>query len=202
MKRLAFTLSLVAATAFAAPLAAQGPWYDPAGTGHRTNQGRVDRNGSIYNGSVNQNGRYDIPADGRWHRMGTDRQGRTIYMRERYDSYGNLVQEAATRNWLGHYSVIDSRVISYARNNNNARNNRGVYNNGRNTRNDRWDQNNGHDNGRHNGQYKHGEQARYDQRYNEQLRKEQERARKDAERARREDRKDDRKYDRGHGHKH
>jgi hypothetical protein len=159
MKRLAFALSLVAATAFAAPLAAQGPWYDPTGTGQRTNQGRVDRNGNIYNGGVYQNGRYDVPADGRWYKMGTDRQGHTIYVRERYDSQGNLIQEAATRNWLGHYSVIDSRVVSYARNN--GRYDRGTYgNNGRydgtygRDRNDRWDQNNGHDNGKHKGQYK------------------------------------------------
>jgi len=167
MKRLAFALSLVAATAFAAPLAAQGPWYDPNGTGQRTNQGRVDRNGNIYdNSGVYNRGGYDIPADGRWHRVGTDRQGRTIYMRERYDSYGNLVQEAATRNWLGQYHVIDSRVVSNARNN--GRYDRGTYgNNGRydsrgRDRNDRWDQNNGHDNGRHNGQYKRNDQYERD----------------------------------------
>ena len=165
MKRLAFALSLVAATAFAAPLAAQRPWYDPNGTGQRTNQGRVDRNGNIYdNGGVYNRGGYDIPADGRWHKVGTDRQGRTIYMRERYDSNGNLIQETATRNWLGQYSVLDRRVVSNARNN--GRYDRGTY--GRNgtyerngrydsrgrDRNDRWDQNNGHDNGRHNGWYK------------------------------------------------
>ncbi len=188
MKRLAFALSLIAAAAVAAPLAAQGPWYDPTGTGQHTNQGRVDRNGSIYNGGVYQNGGYNIPADGQWHRMGTDRQGRTIYMRERYDSYGNLIQEAATRNFLGHYSVIDSRVVAYARNNNNGRYDRGVYDNNRRNSNDRWDRNNGHDNGRHNGQYKN--QKEYEK---ERARIEKER-RKEWEKARKEDRKYDRKH--------
>ncbi len=200
MKRLAFALSLVAATAFAAPLAAQGPWYDPNGTGQRTNQGRVDRNGNIHdNGGVYNRGGYDIPADGRWHKVGTDRQGRTIYMRERYDSYGNLIQEAATRNWLGQYRVIDSRVVSNARNN--GRYDRGTYDrNGRydsrgRDRNDRWDQNNGHDNGRHNGQY-----SKEQRKYYEQLQKDREKERKLYEKTRREQEKNDRKYE--HGRKH
>jgi len=171
MKRLAFALSLVAATAFAAPLAAQGPWYDPSGSGQRTGQ---SRNGGVYNGGVYQGGVYgNVPTDGRWHNVGKDRQGRTIYVRERYDSNGNLIQEAATRNFIGQYHVIDSRVISYARNNGRYDRN-GTY--GRNgtydrngtygrDRNDRWDQNNGHDNGKHKGQYKNKNKGRDDDRY-------------------------------------
>jgi hypothetical protein len=173
MKRLAFAFSLVAATAFAAPLAAQGPWYDPNGTGQRTDQGRVDRNGTVYNDGVYRgNGRYDVPTDGRWHRMGTDRQGRTIYVRERYDSNGNLIQEAATRNVIGQYNIIDRRVVSLARNNRDGRYDRV---NGR-DRNDRWDLNRGHDNGKHKGKYKNND--RYDDRYDRERQKyEQERQR-------------------------
>ena len=167
MKRLAFALSLVAATAFAAPLAAQssnGPWWDPGNTGNRSTD---SRNGGIYNdGRVSNDGRiYDSRnTDGRWRRVGRDNRGNYIYARNRYDSNGNLVQELARRDTLGRYRVYDRRVVQYARSN---RNGRGVYDrdNDRNNdgyedsrygrgKNDRWDQNNGHDNGRHNGQYK------------------------------------------------
>jgi hypothetical protein len=164
MKRLTFALGLAAAAAFAAPLAAQsrsqGPWWDPANTGTRS--GTVDsRNGQIYNG-----GRiYDTRnTDGQWRRAGRDSNGNYIYVRNRYDNNGNLIQEQARRDRLGRYQVINRRVVQYANN----RNNRGVYrdrDNDRNNdgwedrgngrdRNDRWDQNNGHDNGKHNGQYK------------------------------------------------
>jgi hypothetical protein len=171
MKRLAFALSLVAATAFAAPLAAQsnGPWWDPANT--RTG-GRVDsRDGRVYD-----DGRiYDTrDTDGRWRRVGRDNRGNYIYARNRYDSNGNLIQELARRDTLGRYRVYDRRVVQYARNN---RNNRGIYDrdndrdNDRNDdgyedsrygrgKNDRWDQNNGHDNGKHNGQYKNKNKGR------------------------------------------
>jgi hypothetical protein len=163
MKRLTFALGLAAAAAFAAPLAAQsrsqGPWWDPANTGTRS--GTVDsRNGQIYNG-----GRiYDTRnTDGQWRRAGRDSNGNYIYVRNRYDNNGNLIQEQARRDRLGRYQVINRRVVQYANN----RNNRGVYrdrDNDRNNdgwedrgngrdRNDRWDQNNGHDNGKHNGQY-------------------------------------------------
>ena len=175
MKRLAFALSLVAAAAFAAPLAAQssnGPWWDP---GNTANRGTVDsRNGTIYN-----DGRiYDARnTDGRWRRVGRDNRGNYIYARNRYDSNGNLVQELSRRDTLGRYRVYDRRVVQYANN----RNNRGVYDrNGRRIydedndrnddgyedsryghgKNDRWDQNNGHDNGKHNGQYKNKNKGR------------------------------------------
>jgi hypothetical protein len=150
MKRLTFALGLAAAAAFAAPLAAQsrsqGPWWDPANTGTRS--GTVDsRNSGVYN-----DGRiYDSRnTDGQWRRVGRDNSGNYIYVRNRYDSNGNLVQETARRDRLGRYQVINRQVVQSA----NSRNNR-VYdqNNGR-DRNDRWDQNNGHDNGKHNGQYK------------------------------------------------
>jgi hypothetical protein len=158
MKRLAFALSLIAATAFAAPLAAQGPWYDPTGTGQRTQSGR---DGGVYNGGVYGRQTSNIPADGRWHRYGSDRQGHAIYVRERYDSQGNLIQEAATRNFIGQYHIIDRRVVSYARNNRGTYDRNGRYDqrDGR-DRNDRWDQNNGHDNGKHKGQYKHKDKGR------------------------------------------
>ena len=171
MKRLAFAMSLVAATAFAAPLAAQsrsdGPWWDPGNTSTR---GRVDsRNGTIYNdGRV-----YDSRnTDGRWRRVGRDNRGNYVYARNRYDSNGNLIQELARRDTLGRYSVYDRRVIQYA---NNRRNNRGIYDRDRDNdrnddgwedsryghgKNDRWDQNNGHDNGKHNGQYKNKNNGR------------------------------------------
>jgi len=168
MKRFAFVLSLVAATAMAAaPLAAQsssnGPWWDPGRTQPQTSgrQGTVyggHQNGSVYGQQQNQQ------ADGVWRAYSRDRNGNTVYMRTRYDSNGNLVREYATRNIIGRYSVIDRQVLS---NNNGQYGNQhgtydrnGTYNNGTYDRrgnqnsNDRWDQNNGHDNGRHNGQYK------------------------------------------------
>jgi hypothetical protein len=170
MKRLTFALGLAAAAAFAAPLAAQsrsqGPWYDPANTGTRS--GTVEsRNGQVYN-----DGRiYDTRnTDGQWRRAGRDNSGNYLYVRNRYDSNGNLIQETARRDTLGRYRVISRQVVQSANNRNN-RNNRGVYNNDRDNdrnndgwedqgkgrdRNDRWDQNNGHDNGKHNGQYKNG----------------------------------------------
>ena len=168
MKRISFAMGLVAATMVAAPLAAQtrnnGPWWDPSNTGTRTDtrDGHVyDRNGSVYgrNGDVydSRNAR----VDGQWHLAGRDRNGNNVYVRRRYDNNGNIIQEAARRNVLGRYSVFDRQVISTARNGRNTRvygrrdndrNNDGWED--RRSRNDRWDQNNGHDNGRHNGKYK------------------------------------------------
>jgi hypothetical protein len=158
MKRLAFALGLVAATAFAAPLTAQsrnGPWWDPGNTAGRTTSGRTDtRNGSIYN-----DGRVDSRADGKWRAQTRDRNGDVIYVRTRYDSNGNLVREWATRNFLHQYRVIDRRVLRSANNRNGRYNDDydddryGDRQNGR-DRNDRWDQNGGHDNGKHNGWYK------------------------------------------------
>jgi hypothetical protein len=159
MKRLAFALGLVAATALAAPLSAQsrsdGPWWDPANNDGRTGSTtRADsRNGTIYN-----DGRIDSRrADGQWRLESRDRNGNRIYVRTRYDSNGNLIQERARRDSLGRYRVIDRRVLSSA----NRRQN-GDYNR---DRNDRWDQNNGHDNGKHNGWYKNGKNGQYDGRY-------------------------------------
>ena len=156
MKRFAFALGLVAATSLAAPLAAQsrndGPWWDPANTGSRGSvdrDGRVnDRNGSVYdrNGSV-----YDsrnTRVDGQWHLAGRDRRGNNVYVRTRYDNDGNVVQEAAHRNILGRYSVFNRQIVQHANNRNR------VYGRNDRDRNDRWDQNNGHDNGKHNGKYK------------------------------------------------
>jgi hypothetical protein len=173
MKRLAFVMSLVAATAFAAPLAAQssnGPWWDPANTGSRGTDSRND--GRIYDdGRVSNDGRiYDTRnTDGRWRRVGRDNRGNYIYARNRYDSNGNLVQELARRDTLGRYRVYDRRVVQYARNSRN----RGIYDrdNDRNNdgyedsrygrgKNDRWDQNNGHDNGKHNGKNKNKNNGR------------------------------------------
>jgi hypothetical protein len=160
MKRLALAMGLVAAAAFAAPLAAQsrndGPWYDPANTGTRSGStARVDNRNGVYNDGRISDSR---TADGRWHRV-NDRNGNAYYVRTRYDSNGNLIQERATRNFLGQYRVVDRRVIQYARNSNdrydrNGRNDRDGRYDDRRDRNDRWDQNNGHDNGKHNGQYK------------------------------------------------
>ena len=163
MKRLGFALGLVAATAFAAPLAAQGPWWDPANTGNR---GSDSRDGRVYDdGRVYSDGRiYDSRnTDGRWRRVGRDNRGNYIYARNRYDGNGNLIQELARRDTLGRYRVYDRRVVQYANRRNdrygnrrdNDRNNDGWEDRyeGR-DRNDRWDQNNGHDNGKHNGWYK------------------------------------------------
>lgn len=162
MKRIAFAFTLVAATSLAAPLAAQtrndGPWWDPTGTSTRS--GRVDsRDGRVYDsrGTVYDNRR----ADGQWRRESRDRNGNIIYVRTRYERDGDLVMERARRDSFGRYRIIDRRVIQSARNRNdriyrdNDRNNDGYEDRaiGR-QRNDRWDQNNGHDNGRHNGQYK------------------------------------------------
>lgn len=162
MKRIAFAFGLVAATAFAAPLSAQsrndGPWWDPANTGTRTDS-RTDtrtRDGRVYDdGRIYDQRR----ADGSWRREGRDRSGNIIYVRTRYDSNGNLIRERARRDTLGRYRVIDRDVIRYADNRNGRvrdRNGDGWEDrqaNGR-DRNDRWDQNDGHDNGKHNGKYK------------------------------------------------
>jgi hypothetical protein len=168
MKRLAFALGLVAATALAAPLAAQsrndGPWWDPANTGTRSGTtDRVDnRSGTIYNdGRV-----YDSrTADGQWRRVSRDRNGNYIYVRTVRDRNGNVVQERARRDSRGRMVILDRRVVSSARRsddrvydrnrNDRDRNNDGYEDGGYGRdRNDRWDQNNGHDNGKHNGQYK------------------------------------------------
>ena len=163
MKRFAFALSLVAATAFAAPLAAQsgsGPWWDPSNTGGRSGSTeRVDnRNGSVYD----RDGRVSSSrADGQWRRTGSDGNGNTVYVRTRYDSNGNLIQERARRDTLGRYRVFDRRVVQSGDRRNgtlhrgNDRNNDGYEDHEHDDdRNDRWDRNNGHDNGKHNGQYK------------------------------------------------
>ncbi|HEX6575158.1 MAG TPA: hypothetical protein VF042_09305 [Gemmatimonadaceae bacterium] len=161
MKKVLFALGLVVATA--GPLAAQsrsgdGPWWDPANTGNR---GTVDtRDGRIYN-----DGRiYDSRnTDGQWRRVGRDNYGNTIYVRNRYDREGNLIQERARRDSRGRYQVIDRRVVRYASNRNGRYDRDGRYDNdnryGR-GKNDRWDQNNGHDNGKHNGQYKNKNKGR------------------------------------------
>ena len=154
MKKIAFALGLVVATALAAPLSAQqrndGPWWDPANTGTRTNDGRrVDtRDGRMYDGRIYDRNR----ADGRWHAQGRDRSGNVIYVRTRYDNNGNLIREAARRDRLGRYRVIDRRVVQYANRRDGRYDRDGRYE-GR-DKNDRWDQNGGHDNGKHNGQYK------------------------------------------------
>ena len=66
MKRIAFTLSLVAATAMAAaPLAAQssnGPWWDPG----RTQTQTQSRGGTVYGGRNNGNVYGNTQADGVW----------------------------------------------------------------------------------------------------------------------------------------
>ena len=158
MKRITFALGLVAATAFAAPLAAQqrsdGPWWDPANTGTRSGStGRVDtRDGRIYNDGRIYDGRvYDARrVDGQWRRVGRDRNGNMVYQRLRYDRNRNVVREAAVRDRSGRYRVFDRDIVQRA-----SRRNNGDWDDrdGR-DRNDRWDQNNGHDNGKHNGWYK------------------------------------------------
>ncbi len=182
MKRFAYVLSLVAATAMAAaPLAAQssgnGPWWDPGRTQPQTS----GRHGTVYGGHQQGSvyGQQNQQADGVWRAYSRDRNGNTVYTRTRYDSNGNLVREYATRNIIGRYSVIDRQVVSnnngqyghqrgtydtrgtYGNRGNNNNNNNdgddgddGYRGRGNRNSNDRWDQNNGHDNGRHNGKNK------------------------------------------------
>lgn len=165
MKRIALALGLVAATAIAAPLAAQnrndGPWWDPNNTGARSGStaredGRIyderSRNGSVYDTRSSDSRR----ADGRWRTAGRDRNGNILYVRTRYDRNGNLIQERARRDTLGRYRVIDSRVVRRSNSRDRDRNNDGWEDRRANgsDRNDRWDQNGGHDNGKHNGWYK------------------------------------------------
>ena len=187
MKRFAFALSLAAATAMAsAPLVAQthgsGPWWDPGRTQPQT-QGRHD--GTVYGNNGSVYGRGNTQADGVWRADSRDRNGNTIYVRTRYDSNGNLVREYATRNIIGRYSVIDRQVINGGNNRGTYGNRNGTYGNrGNNDRrrgddgdeddnnngdysrrgdqngNDRWDQNNGHDNGKHKGWYKNGKNGK------------------------------------------
>jgi len=208
MKRIAYALSFAAAAAMAAaPLAAQssnGPWWDPGRTQAQTRGGSVYGRGSVYGNQQQQQ------ADGVWRPYSRDRNGNTIYSRTRYDSYGNLIQEFATRNIIGRYNVISQQVIGSANGGYGTYGNQGVYNSrgsydreaeirrereiarqqqiyreqeirqqqqiyrqeqinrdaelrreaeiqrSQNTRNDRYIQNNGHDNGKHNGdRHKH-----------------------------------------------
>lgn len=161
MKRIALALGLVAATAMAAPLSAQsrndGPWWDPANTGTRTDsRGRIDtRDGRIHNdGRIYDSRRDSRRADGRWHAASRDRRGNVIYVRTRYDSQRNVIREWATRDRLGRYRVIERRVIQSANRRNDDRyDDRYDDRRGR-DRNDRWSQNNGRDNGKHSGWYK------------------------------------------------
>jgi len=172
MKRIAFSLGLVAATMAAAPLAAQsrndGPWWDPANTGTRSGSStRVDRDGRIYNdGRVNDNrGVYDSRrADGQWRRESRDRRGDVTYVRMRYDRSGNLIRERARRDRVGRFRIFDRDVIQTSRRNNRIYRDRDRDDDdddrwddrrGR-SRNNRWAQNNGHDNGKHLGWYKNG----------------------------------------------
>jgi hypothetical protein len=159
MKRIAFAVGLLAVTAAAAPLSAQsrndGPWWDPANTGARTDRRADTRDGRIYNdGRIYDSRR----ADGQWRRESRDRSGNIIYVRTRYDTNGNLIRERARRDTWGRYRVIDRRVIQYANRRNDRRdrdrNDDGWYDRDGRRRNDRWAQNNGHDNGRHTGWYK------------------------------------------------
>lgn len=157
MKKYAFIV--LSAAVLAAPAAAQsrndGPWWDPARTGTRTGSGRVDtHDGRIHNdGRIYDRGR----ADGQWRREGRDRSGNIIYVRTRYDRSGNLIRERARRDTIGRYRVVDRRVIQSR----NRRHDDRIYRD-RNgdgwedsrDRNDRWEQNDGHDNGKHTGWYK------------------------------------------------
>jgi hypothetical protein len=173
MKRFAFVFTLVGATALAAaPLAAQsrndGPWWDPGNTGTRTTSG--DNRGTIYdgrNGTVNgRNGTvYGSRDDGQWQQKGRDSRGNLIYVRRRYDRNGNVIEDRARRDTRGQFHILDSRVVRTANRNDRRiydrndrdgdRNNDGyIDQDRRNGKNDRWDQNNGHDNGKHNGWYK------------------------------------------------
>ncbi len=171
MKRFAFKLGLVAATALAAaPLAAQsrndGPWWDPGNTGGRTTSG--DNRGTVYGRNETVYGSRD---DGQWKQKGRDSRGNFIFVRRRTDRSGNVIEDRARRDTRGQFHIIDSRVVKYAnRNDRRIYDNRGVYdrndrdgdrnNDGyidqkvKNGKNDRWDQNDGHDNGKHNGKYK------------------------------------------------
>ncbi|HVF39905.1 MAG TPA: hypothetical protein VM939_08390 [Gemmatimonadaceae bacterium] len=163
MKRLAFALSLVAATAAASPLTAQtrndGPWWDPAKTGTRSGStDRVDDRGRIYDDRRDDRRVYDdriyrdrdARNDGQWHRESRDRYGHVTYVRRRVTSSGDIVIERARRDQYGRMQIISRRVVD--RNARNTRYDDRVYRG--NTRNDRWEQNGGHDNGKHNGWYK------------------------------------------------
>jgi hypothetical protein len=78
---------------------------------------------------------------GSWQVAGRDSNGRTIYVRRRVDSNGNVIIERARRNVLGQYTVIDRQVQSSG-----SRNSGGKYDrvlNGRrgddSDNDDRWD---------------------------------------------------------------
>ncbi|MDQ3242108.1 MAG: hypothetical protein M3Q09_00030 [Gemmatimonadota bacterium] len=163
MKRLAFVLSFAAAAALASPLAAQnndGPWWDPGRNG--STSGRVDdRNGTIYdNRGVYRDGNRNR-ADGQWHTDSRDRNGNMIYVRRRVNSNGDLVIERARRDRNGRFTIINRRVVDHNVRNDRVRSDRSDRRDDdrwedrdRDGRNDRWEQNGGHDNGRHNGKYK------------------------------------------------
>jgi hypothetical protein len=139
--------------------------YDRGGIYDRNGDGRIDNRDGVYgrDGDI-----YDRNGDGRidsrdrntgcawydpncvnsrsgnvgsWQVAGRDSNGRTIYVRRRVDSNGNVIIERARRNVLGQYTVIDRQVQSSG-----SRNSGGKYDrvlNGRrgddSDNDDRWD---------------------------------------------------------------
>jgi hypothetical protein len=94
-------------------------WYDPNCTSSR-NDDVYDRNGD---GRIDSRDRntgcawYDpncvntrSGSTGSWQVAGRDANGRTIYVRRRVDSNGNVIIERARRNSLGQMVVIDRQV--------------------------------------------------------------------------------------------
>jgi hypothetical protein len=120
--------------------------YDRGGIYDRNGDGRIDNRDGVYgrDGDI-----YDRNGDGRidsrdrntgcawydpncvnsrsgnvgsWQVAGRDSNGRTIYVRRRVDSNGNVIIERARRNVLGQMTIIDRQVQSRG-----SRNNGGKY---------------------------------------------------------------------------
>jgi hypothetical protein len=95
---------------------------------------------------------------GSWQVAGRDSNGRTIYVRRRVDSNGNVIIERARRNVLGQMTIIDRQVQSRG-----SRNNGGKYDrvlNGRrgddSDNDDRWDRRDRDDDRYYDGSYSNG----------------------------------------------
>ena len=114
MKKLAFALGLAAATAFAAPLAASSATTDPGGI-RQTREPEVEtRTVDTRDGRTMTEGAMTATAPMSWRAEGRDRSGNVIYVRTATTTTAHLIREAARRDRLGRYRVIDRRVIQSA----------------------------------------------------------------------------------------
>jgi hypothetical protein len=143
--KLMLVLSLATVAAVSAPLSAQASHGK-----NRNSSGVYDRNGDGVIDSRDQVGTncvwYDVncrisnsrnggtTSDGSWQVVGRDRNGNTIYQRQRTDGNGNVIVDTARQDSNGRLIITNSQVV-----NQNSRRNNTVY--GQNGENCKYKQN-------------------------------------------------------------